>query len=376
MNVLDRYILKHFLINFLILFAVLFLFTCMIQLFVNLERFVEAAERMESGATVGGLGRIVAITWMILDYFGPQVFQFYAHLVGLITVGAMGFTLVQLARHRELTAVLAVGVSLHRIAMPIIVAGLALNLLQFANRELVLPRVAPQLLRSFKDLGREQHPSFRLRMVADGQDRVFYAIRYLSDEQRMERLVVYEFDEQGLLGRRITADSGTWAGDARWMLLNGQARRVSAKDDARASRVESIEFIETDLDPSALLLRQYDEYRQMLSLTQIAELIDRPQIHSPEDLAQLIRIRYGRFAQILINMLTLLITLPFFLIRAPMNLLVQTVKCCSLGLGCQIGGAIGTAVGLPGVPTVASVFLFPLLIMMPLAVAMMGRVRT
>ena len=63
---------------------------------------------------------------------------------GIIPVVAAAFTLLRLSRFNELTAVLAAGVPLLRVAVPIILAGVAVNVLMVADQELLIPAVIPQ----------------------------------------------------------------------------------------------------------------------------------------------------------------------------------------------------------------------------------------
>jgi len=400
MTILDRYILKHFVVNFIILFVVLFLFSCMVQLFVNMDRFVEAIDLIEGSESFTRWERLKTVVWMVIDFYGPQTAQFFTYLAGMVTVGAMGFTLVQLHRNRELIALLAAGVSLHRIVMSIIVVGLLISVLQFANRELVLPHLGPRLLRDYGELGQSELKGFSVLMARDSAGHLFYAHQYHSEQETMERVAIWQQSPDGKTLWRVTADSATWDGDG-WSLENGVFVRSVGEDDFRSAGSEQVSepfsndptfvsesddqgrsgrltplpvsHIESNLDPTAVLLRRFGEYRQMLNLNQIGELIRRP---GGYDVNDLIRIRYGRFSQVLINVLTLLIALPFFMLREPKNLLTQTVACAMIGITAQVGGAVGVAVGFPGVPAAASAFMIPLLVLLPLAVAMMGRVRT
>lgn len=408
MTIVDRYILKHFVINYLILFGVLYLFTCMVQLFINLDRFVEAAEAMEAGRSdVTAFAHMYTVGWLIADYYLPQLAQFFAFLAGLITIGAMGFTLVQLHRNRELVALLAAGVSLHRAVMSIIVAGLVICVLQFANRELILPQLGPRLLRDYGQLGRPHVDGFPVQMAPDGQGRLFYAGSFEQEASVMTGVVIWQQNQQGSLEWRIRADHATWDDDRKgWVLDNGVRQYLTStrsnpleempvpagttplpapsptpQDGTHANVATAptspplarIDFIDSNLDPTAVLLRRYGEFRQMLNLKQINQLIERP---SGYDVQELVRIRYGRFAQVLVNVLTLLIALPFFMLREPRNLVIQSVMCSGVGLTAQIAGAIGVAVGFPGIPAAAGAFLVPLLFLLPLAVALMSNVKT
>jgi len=388
MTLLDRYILKQFLFNFLILFLILFLFSSIVDLFVNINGVIESVDANTASAqATGSLNHILYVISFIGRFYFPRLFQFYAFLVGLLTIGATGFTLVQLHRHRELTAVLAAGVSLHRVALPIIAAAIILNVFQFINREIFLPHYAPVLIRSQSEFGLNTIRAFRVPLLRDSEGNMFYAAKYFPNEHKMERVVILKFNNDLILTSRINADSAVWQPQpdlkqqgilGKWIFENGRHAAIRTTTTSTATtnlKPQPVSEIQTDLDPTRLMLYRHREYRQMLSLKQINELEESAGTNQSEH-EELQRVRYGRFAQILINLLTLLITLPFFLLRSPANLLTQSVKCAALGITAQIGGAIGTAVGFPGIPPVASVFLFPLLILLPLAVALMSRVET
>ncbi len=409
MNLLDRYILKQFLVNFLILFSILFLFSCIIDLFVNLNSFLDAVDESaaDAGETLNRFEHFGRLTTYVVSFYFPRLFQFYAFLVGLVTVGAMGFTLVQLHRHRELTAVLAAGVSLHRVAMPILVAAIGLNVVQFVNRELVLPHYAQELMGSQGQFVGRGIEGFRVPLLSDASGRLFYARRYQPNDQVLEDLVILEFDEGRRMTARILAKRASWLAYARvegdggsadlnfdagneersaggvvkpigeWIFEEGTKTMISRSDEVAGAggRPMAIERLATDLDPTRVLLSRHREFRQMLSLSEIKELQASYSMDRSE-LGELARIRFGRFAQILINLLTLLLAMPFFLLRSPTDLLRQSVFCAGFGIVAQVGGAIGVAVGFAGIAPAASVFLVPLLILLPLAMAMMSRVET
>ena len=81
------------------------------------------------------------------------------HLSGIIPVVAAAFTLMRLSRFNELTAMLAAGVPLLRIAMPIILVSLVLNALLLVDQEIVIPRMIPKLTREHDESPHSQRPT-------------------------------------------------------------------------------------------------------------------------------------------------------------------------------------------------------------------------
>lgn len=372
MTFLDRYILRQFIFNFIVLFGLLFIFTCMIDLFLNVDRFMEAVDRLLGSQNASTAVRLRLTAWVILDFYWPRLFQFFTFLLGIVSIGAIGFTLAQLHRHREMTAALAAGVSLHRMVMSLILASVGFNILLIANREIILPRIAPLLLRNHNSIGQKSVDGFRVNLAPDQDRLVFFSTYFKPSTQTLTEPMIWEYDESGQLSRIIRADSAVWA-EQGWALTGGVATSVSTSATMTAPQPVFIDFIGSSLDPEGLLLRRHLEFRQMLSLRQIARIAQQGAVNDVDDL---VRMRYGRFAQILINIFTLLITLPFFMLREPQNLAAPIVWCSIIGLAAQIGGAVGVTIGVPLVPPAASVFLIPLVVLLPLAVYRLTHVKT
>jgi lipopolysaccharide export LptBFGC system permease protein LptF len=362
MSLLDRHILIRFGANFAVLFTLLFVFAVAIDVILTLDRFVDAA-----GDRVGDEGGLIwfagTLVGLVVDFEAPRLFQFYAFLHALIAIGAMGFTLAQMHRHRELVAIMASGVSLTRVAMPFILATFVLSMVQLLNQELILPRVAPMLLRSSRDIGDTGIERFEVRFTPDANGHLFTSPSYDPRTRTLHWPTILERDDKGRTIRRIWAERATWSDDHQhWRLDEGRALRPRPRSEselpdqpvAAVSEPEVIESYRTDLTPQALLVRRYNQFAGMLSLRQIDQML---QTLRTADRDTLLRHYYGRFSSVLVNLLVLALALPCFLLREPANLLRQSVLCAGLTIPATIGAAIGMMVELPGVPPAAAVFM-------------------
>src|SRR3546814_18444802 len=56
-----------------------------------------------------------------LDYYGPNVLLYFSQLSGIITLFACGAVLARMRKLHEMAAILASGVSLYRVARPVLV---------------------------------------------------------------------------------------------------------------------------------------------------------------------------------------------------------------------------------------------------------------
>lgn len=375
MGLLDRHIALRFLANFALIFSVMFLFAAAIQTILNLDAYTEAARAAVDAGRFGSMW--IALPVALIDFNAPRVFQFYAYLVGLGSVAAAGFTLVQLVRTRELVAMLAAGISLWRVALSIGLVAVGLNLLQLANGELILPRLAPRLARDESSILRASANEFAVRLMQDRNGRLLLAQRFDPALDEMSGVLVIERDERGAATRRIEAPRATWD-DARkgWILEKGVATGRSRPGngdarDGRLERTEPIGFIATDISPDAVRARYFRGFAQLLSTQKINELAAEGGVSG----ADAMRLVGQRFAGACVNLLMLLITLPFFLVREPRKMLRPSVLCAAVAVPGLLVSFFVMTVDVPMLPPAVGVFL-PVAVLLPIAAGRIGGLRT
>ncbi|MBC7770866.1 MAG: LptF/LptG family permease [Pyrinomonadaceae bacterium] len=377
MSTLDRYIARQYFTNILFLFVLLFSFVVTIDLALNLHRFINVLNETPGSEHLSLLGRFVRTIDLVWDLWWPRLLQLFVFLSGMVLVGAMGFTVSQLVRHRELVAMMAGGVSLRRVARPIVMVAAFVTLLQVIDQEFIIPKIAPLLTRDQKQAGKHALKEFQVPLTEDGQGRLFYAKEFNPATQTLGSVRVWERDSSRRMTRIISAPSAPWK-DGAWVfdpatvdLTGAQVGQATAPSPGAApARVT----IATDLDPKALTLRHYSSFSQSLSWGELTEMLRTPgleqRLHD-----RLIRIKYGRISSVISNFLSLLIVLPFFLMREPKNMVAQSLKCAPVGICALLGGVLGASAAIPGVPPGLGVFL-PVILLTPIAVASMGSMRT
>ncbi len=366
MTTIDRYIARLYLLNTLTLFVMLFSFVVAVDVALNLDRFMGRCAELGAGQDWSLLRRLLVTSLLVLDLWWPKLLQLFNFMLGLVLVGAMGFTFTQLVRHREFVAILAGGISLRRLMMPMLAVYAVFTLLQVANQELIIPRIAQLLTRDHGDAGMRNFRGFDVELTADTTGRIFLAERFDPETRTLRGLHVWERSADGVALWRVSAPEATWDGGA-WILIDPTVQPLATEDVPGSA----IAPIRTGLDPTALLMRRYEGLGQSLSWGQLRALSE----NAPEDAAISDRIRFGRISLVLTNLLGLVIAMPYFLLREPKNMVVQTLKCAPVAVGAVMGGIIGAAAPIPGFPAAFAVF-FPVLVMIPVAIAMFGRIKT
>lgn len=377
MKTIDRYIARAYITNVAALFVILFTFVVAIDVSLQLEKYTSLARRLTAGDGQVGFGRLAAVTaYLVADFWWPNLIRLFNYMVGLVMVGAMGFTLTQMVRHRELVALLSSGVSLYRVARPILVVALLLTGLQLANREFLLPKIAPLLLRDQKQSGMRAMGEHVVPLTPDAQGRLWYAPAYNPDEGVMRNPYIYERNADGELQRRIVADAATWDG-AVWQLDNG---RIDQRQGAAGAH-ERVLFVESNLDPTLLAMRRFAGFSQNLSFAQVTRMLEHPDLLGADAAAaalqvrELKRIRSGRFAIASCNLLALLTALTFFLRREPANMLAQSLRCAPVAMVALMGGVIGANLNIAALPPGLTPFV-PAVILLPIAIAAVTSIRS
>jgi lipopolysaccharide export system permease protein len=382
MSLLDRYIARQYVINIVVLFVLLFAVIIGVDFSLNFDEYVKVADRLNSvaGNQPSAVRNGATALYLVFDLWWPRLFLLYNALLGIILIGAMGFTCAQLNRHREFVAILAGGLSLHRVARPIILVAVGLTVLSAVNREVIIPRLAPLLTREKGEAGTRTLGKTPQPLTSDAQGRLFYAMNVELDTDTIVGLWAWERDSQGLMTRRITADSARWDG-AQWVLTNGRAETRTARPSAseKPTRVlEPVAALKTDLDPTALKLRRFEGYANNLSTRDLSLLINNYRQQPQPPLVRIEkyeRVRYGRVAQYASTVLLLLTCLPFYIRREPGNLMVQAMMSAPITLVGFVATMVGTSAAIPGLPPQLSVFI-PVMVLIPLAIAAVTSIRT
>lgn len=389
---LDRYIAKQFITNIVLLLVLLFSFVVAVDVSINLSRFYRAAgetSRVAMGEP-STAKQVIMTALLVVWLWGPRLLLLFNYLLGMVLIGAMGFTFVQLVRHREVVAILAGGISLWRAARPIFVVAVLCVGLQVVNQELLIPRVAHLLTRDPGSRSDQLADAFPVRLTLDGDGRLVSAARFKPADAVMEGVNIWERTPEGRVLRRISADraifepagsapnaaaagtSATGSPRGSWRLINpsvsefGSRPRSGSASTSAPNPPAPVRLV-TDLTPTTLLLSQFAAFSQSLSWRQILSVTGTPGIR-PELSDRLTRVGMARVSACVCTLLSLVICLPFFLTREPRNMVIQSLKCAPVAIVTSMGSVLAASMPIPGLPPAAAAFI-PVVILAPLAIA-------
>lgn len=361
-SLLDRHIIARYLSNFILLFGLLFVFAIAIDVVVQFDRFADAAGEVaeETGRWFG-----FVLVEAIIDFHAPRIFQFFAFMTGLVGIAAAGFTIVQMHRSRELVAIMAAGVPMHRIAAAILAAQFGLILLQLVDQELVLPRVASRLIREHDSILAPGIETFEVPLMRGSGGDLMYASSLDPEAGRLDSLLVLRRDDVGTAVSRLVASSAIWdEATSSWILEGGREMDIVNGEEQLAERVE-VEAWSTDLSPRMLLARYSLNFAQMLSLSQLRDLREQGGAAS----ARIERTIFGRFSGALVNLIVPAIVLPFFLVRSPSaGMLLQSLRAAATAIPLLVAALVAMTIAIPGLPPGVGAFI-PVAVLLPVAIA-------
>ena len=366
-STLDRYILRSLLINYLIAICV------MISLYVVLDLFVNMDEFTEQGYPVPTVIR------NMVGYYAPNVLLYYAQLSGVITLFACMATLSRMRKLNELTAILASGVSLYRVAAPIVAFGLATTALLVVDTEVLIPRVAHLLSRDHDDADGAR--AFEALFLRDQNGALLSARQFHPKRHDLKNMLVLQTDEAGELSSILEADHAEWEPPSptrpvgRWVLNRGHQRTRTVCQAPQLGPTECIEesyprFYETDLGPAEIQLRQSGGWLKFLSLRELQDLQEK----GTADIVSIVQTKHARITTPIVAVILLLLGLPCFLARSPSNILNDAGKCVALCGLCYVVTFVAQSIR-PETQSALAAWI-PIFVFATVAMVLVDRVRT
>jgi LPS export ABC transporter permease LptG/LPS export ABC transporter permease LptF len=211
-NTLDRYVLREFV-------KILTLVIASTAMLVMLVTYTEiAGDIRERHIPLG----------MVLEYFRLYFFQALGWTLPISVLVATLVTFGILAKNNEVTAFKANGVSLYRVAFPIVAVSLLMSGLSYLLNDFVLP-YSTQRLQQIEDRIKGRHvaaissPNQQKQWYRGRGNYIFNFLSYDPEQQELKEVQVFEFSPDFRLVRRVWARTAKWDGTG-WAFRDGWMR--------------------------------------------------------------------------------------------------------------------------------------------------------
>lgn len=364
MSIIDRYVVGSFLSSYLLLLAVAigtFVFTDVV---FNLDEFAESA----------GNGAFTILE-RIADYHGNRLPRYFQLMGGVLMALAASFTYARMLRTNELTPLVASGMPLWRLAVPVLACSAGLAVIWWCNSEYVVPQFATKIARHYDDLSDTR--SVAVHCVRDGRNAILNASELHARDGWLKNVYILVPDADGKPGNLIQADRALYdSGTGTWSLERGRQLDMASAFASGGlgapltwTEVGSYKF---RLSPEQILLRQSSQWSDLLSFQQMNRLLTMKNL---PNLPEIAKQRDIRFSQPLLMGILIMLVVPFFLTREPTNVLVAGGKALLLGGTCFLVAFICHSWS-PTSSLARFAAALPVLIFGPLAVLRLASVKT
>ncbi len=376
MKIIDRYVLSLFIKNYLISFMVL------IGMYIALDMVFNFANLTLPSSENLTIGRII---YDIADFYFFNSFVFFVHLSGMIAVVAAAFTVVRLSRFNEMSALLSAGTPLYRIAMPVILAGVVLNVILLPiDQELIIPEMIPELMRDHGNVHVAALKAYPVHMMEDSRGGLLNAGMYSpptpDSPAKIRYLDVIRRDANLHPVSHLYADWAVWNDRLKqWDLTNGFSVPIAPpQQQVVLARAKPQSVYRAAMTPDEIALNLGKDYIQLLPLRKLNQLLSLKRYGTID----LLRAKHLRVTTWLLNVFLLLLAISTVLTREPGKLKSSALNCLLL-TGLCMGSVFVTyqMAANPPSPDLANLWpalmaWMPIFIFGPLSILLMSQIKT
>jgi LPS export ABC transporter permease LptG len=227
MSILDRYVLKKFLVPFTYCFMGFVGIWFIFDLADNLQDFIQGKASFD----------------VLLDYYASQVPEIIVIALPLGTLLALLYSLAGMSRSNEIISMLGAGRSVVRILIPLMAVGVVLTgITAYFNYE-----SAPQATGMKKSMvgdikrGRKKERSISGHLFRNREEhRLWFASRLSLEHGTLQNLQIIQQDPEGNILEQWYAGEGVYDPSTKtWILKNARHVVFSADGDLERSEIQS-----------------------------------------------------------------------------------------------------------------------------------------
>lgn len=386
MKILDRYIVRTFVYSLAIVLVALMGLVLILDVFFNVNDFMGTG----TAAQPSGFWTIFG---NMMNYYFYKAFDYFRLLAAPSLLVAAAASLVRLNRSRELTGIKAAGVSLYRVMWPMILVALVVDAFCIFNQEYIIPRISPQLSRDRGDL--QVQKRFPVDFVRDEHNNILYAPLYdpqtetmfaeprivpgTTDVQFMARVRIFLRDSKYKARGTIEAERAVWNAEKSGWELEGGMRLPPIEESAILDRPptgpegDPYPFYQTNIGPREIERHRASDFHRYMSYGELKILATDPMRGNRRQLQVAM---HQHVTQPILNLLVLLLGLPFVAGREERNYFVSIGIALGLFVGVFILSFASTAFGNAGHISPLLAAWFPIFVVLPASILSMESLRT
>jgi LPS export ABC transporter permease LptF/LPS export ABC transporter permease LptG len=227
-NILDRYIMRKYLVIFVLVFLALLSISIIVTFFERIDNVYEHNKSLS----------------LLFQYIQFRTPEFVHYILPVAVLTSTLLTLGLMTKSNEITAMKACGISVYRLILALVFLAALVSLFSFALQERLLPsanKKAEEVWNSINDLPARSYSFLDRRWVLSKQkDRIFHYSYFEPAASVFSQLSIYDVDlSSWSLERRIYAEKAHLAGNTLG-LLRGWSRSFTGNWSTRPEVFEEM----------------------------------------------------------------------------------------------------------------------------------------
>ncbi|MDR0819931.1 MAG: LptF/LptG family permease [Endomicrobium sp.] len=217
MKFLDRYIIKIFVKIFMFTTSAIALVGIISELFRHISLYMDNKTPF----------------YPILIHLLSDMPRWLIQVLSIATLLALLFSLGDLSKNNEITAIKAAGINIWRIIILFFIIGFVIGTGDFAVKEFIVPKTSLYNKVIEKEKIRKEKINTKTKtelsdLIAPVLNNTRVTIDYLNTEENiMKNIAIEKFSDKFKTERLILAEAGIWENDS-WLLKNGVVRNFNA----------------------------------------------------------------------------------------------------------------------------------------------------
>lgn len=341
MRLLDRYLFRELLIPFAYILAGFFIFWLSVDLINNLSDYQKA-----------GLQAVD-----VVDYYFFKVPEILVLMLPVTLLLSLLYALTNHARHHELTAMRAAGVSLMRLSIPYFAVGLFLSLALFVLNEFFVPRAAEEMesvmtryeTNEVQNYSADWELKFGFKNARER--RTWYIEAFNRETGDMVGPRVYYVGNDGF--RYDVSAAGATFEEGHWIFTNVQEFVYPPQAGAEPTYIRNDARVMTDLTETPeqiniqIKISRIEDFRKARKAQlSIRDILLYKKMHPNDD--QKDTLLHGRMAAPFTCLVVVLIALPFGAASGRRNVFVGVASSIVICFGFFVCQQLGLALGYGG----------------------------
>jgi lipopolysaccharide export system permease protein len=391
-SLIDRYLLRHFVFAYLVTFVSLLAMYIVIDVFSKFDEFTtpdamkialkQQRDEMAAGQpgqrvkvqSPGLIKQLKTFAINVSTYYAYRIPVFFQRINGILLLLAAAFTIGWMERQNELTPLLAAGVPIGRLLVPIFAVTAAILGLGVLNTELLIPHCADNLLRRAED------PLGKRPLLVPGafdsnhvhvEARVAYPLKKMIQYARVTVPAGYFGNLTHITSMEMYYRPGNGPDEHGWIMNGCQPDKLPSHPSLHFLQPGQF-FLKTDLTYDRLTRRP-----NWYLFSGTGELFDTVENeHGTAQRSAILAHIHQRLVAPLYDLLLLLLGLPLVASRSPWNIFIRVGWCLfvfAFVQGLTMGVAMMTKNALVD-PAFAA--WLPLLVLGPIVPPLLASMRT